>query len=56
MVFKNGCAQNKALNKLTDTFSNSVVIIQSYLLFFLYTVLACEGKERLHLRSRDQQG
>lgn len=56
VVFKNGCAQNKALNKLTDTFSTSVLIIQSYLLFFLYTVLVCEGKERLHLRSRDQQG
>lgn len=56
VVFKNGYAQNKALNKLTDTFSTSVLIIQSYLLFFLYTVLVCEGKEQLHLRSRDQQG
>ena len=56
MVFKNGCGENEALNRLTDTFSTSVLISQSYLLFFLYTVLVCEGKERLHLRSRDQQG
>ena len=56
MVFKNGYGPNKALNKLTDIFFTSVLIIQSYLLFFLYTVLVCEGKELLHLRSRDQQG
>ena len=56
MVFKNGYGLNKALNKLTDIFFTSVLIIQSYLLFFLYTVLVCEGKELLHLRSRDQQG
>ena len=35
MVFKNGCGQNKALNRLTDTFSTSVLIIHTFYFFFI---------------------